>query len=126
MSSDEKTILVKLLIKEFLDKEFEIMQASIFGFEDCMKIGNSYPDIMAEDSEEKVYLGLVKKCKELDDPKFKDELEDLTTFYYQDDDSQDIRVPLYVASPQECVHKLKQRLSDFGLVIDKNLRVLGI
>jgi hypothetical protein len=73
-----------------------------------------------------IHIGIVKLCSSLSDQITKEEFEDFSKRLMKGSGTEKIRVPLYIAVPNECQSKIKEVFRQFEIPWKDNIHVLGI
>jgi len=118
--------MVKELIKYFDKKGFKIISARYPGFENCQKIGNHEPDVIAYDMDYDTYnIGQVKTCDELDDQQTREQLEDFANVVINKIGFERNFIPFSIAVPKNCIRKLEEVIIECGLKLNGNIQPLS-
>ena len=118
--------LIKRLIDYFQTKGLEISLANYEGYTKPFVIKRHSPDVMAVNrSNGLIHIGIVKLCSSLNDQTTKEEFEDFSKRLMKSSETEKIRVPFYIAVPNECQSKVKEIFRQFEIPWKDNIRVLG-
>lgn len=118
--------LVKNLIDHFVSKGLEIQYANYNDFEKPFTIKRHAPDVIALDKENRLaYLGKAKLCSELEEEVTKQQFEDFSKILMRKGKSEGVRLPFFIAVPNECSTKITQTFRDFEIPLRENVHVLG-
>ena len=117
--------LIKGLIDYFQSKDLEISLANYSGFQKPFIIKRHSPDVLAIDrSSGLVHIGIVKLCSSLTDQTTKEEFEDFSKRLMKNANEK-IRVPFYIAVPNDCQTKIQETFRRFEIPWKDNIHVLG-
>ena len=118
--------LIKGLIDYFKTKDLEISLANYEGYQKPFAIKRHSPDVMAINrSNGLIHIGIVKLCSSLHDQITKEEFEDFSKRLMKGSETEKIRVPFYIAVPNECQSKIKEIFRQFEIPWKDNIYVLG-
>ena len=70
---------------------------------------------------ELVAIGEAKICEDLENERTKEQFEDFSKRYMSEGKSRNTAVPFYIAVPQKCKEKAREKLVDFGLAGKANV-----
>lgn len=118
--------LIKGLIDYFQTKDLEVSLANYEGYTKPFVIKRHSPDVMAVNrTNGLVHIGMVKLCSSLSEQATKEAFEDFSKRLMKGSDAEKIRVPLYIAVPNECQSKIKEIFRQFEIPWKDNIIVLG-
>jgi hypothetical protein len=124
---NNKEPLVKSLIDHFVKKGLQIKFAKYSGFDSPPVIKRHSPDVLGFDEEKSlVYIGLAKSCEELNKPETIEQFEDFSKRVMKNGKSEKIRVPLCIAVPTECHHKIKEIFDKSSLTWKDTIEIFRI
>jgi hypothetical protein len=118
--------LIKGLIDYFQTKDLEVSLANYEGYTKPFVIKRHSPDVMAVNrTNGLVHIGMVKLCSSLNEQATKEAFEDFSKRLMKGSAAEKIRVPLYIAVPNECQSKIKEIFRQFEIPWKDNIIVLG-
>lgn len=125
-SRQDHTSLVKKLIDHFVSEGLEIQYANFSKYEKPFVIKRHAPDIIAVDKNNRLaYLGEAKMCSELTAEITKQQFEDFSKTLMRAGKSEGVRLPFFIAVPNECSSKITQTFRDFEIPLRENVHVVG-
>ncbi len=125
-SRQDHKSLVKNLIDHFASKGLEIQYANFENYDKPFVIKRHAPDVIAVDKQSRLaYLGEAKMCSELTNEITKQQFEDFSKTLMRTGKSEGVRLPFFIAVPNECATKITQTFRDFEIPLRENVHVLG-
>lgn len=125
-SRQDHQSLVKKLIDHFISEGLEIQYANFEKYEKPFVIKRHPPDVIAVDKNNRLaYLGEAKMCNELTDEITKQQFEDFSRTMMRSGKSEGVRLPFFIAVPNECSTKITQTFKNFEIPMRDNVHVLG-
>ena len=118
----EHQILVRELIRQFLDSGLTIVRAAYQGYETPYKIGRYEPDIIAKDAIGHLVIGEAKRCDSIFSKESHEQFQDFsekkqTVDGLPDEPSSDF----HIIVPAMCEKQLGTILSQLGLITRTNI-----
>ncbi len=124
--SQDHESLVKHLIDHFTSIGLEIQYADYDKYQKPFVISRHQPDVIAFDKTKRLgYIGEAKMCADLEEQRTKEQLHDFSNKVMRSGTSEHIRLPLYIAVPNDCNSKMTQTLKELHLESKENIHVMG-
>jgi len=116
MAYSEGKMLIKELIDFFQSKGLRIKCADYEGYNECKRIKEFVPDIIARDTETEIsYIGEAKTCDDVDSQESRARYQNFSDLLMTSGLSKGKPVPLYVITPEKCISSLIRIMQELGL-----------
>lgn len=125
MAYSEGKMLIKELIDFFRSKGLGIKCADYEGYNECKRIKEFVPDVIARDAETELsYIGEAKTCDEVDSQEARARYQNFSELLMTTGKSMGKPVPLYIITPEKCISSLIRIIQDLGLSNKEHIHCL--